>query len=73
MLKQVAKCAKSPKTTTVAVMLAAAALLTAAAAQFDGTAETVADWNHAIELCVIAVGLLFARDGDKTSEEVGAK
>lgn len=42
------------------------------AAQFDDDPNTVPDWN---QLVVVAAGtgLIFARDNNKTSEQVGAR
>lgn len=42
-------------------------------AQFDNDPATVADWGLVVALVIAAVGLLRARDNNKSSEEVGAK
>lgn len=64
---------KSYKTTGAAI----AALIVAAAAVIsayvDGDPETVPNWSVAIGIAVASIGLFFARDNDKSSEDVGAK
>jgi hypothetical protein len=69
--KSLATSAKSVKTTTLAVIVAAQAILGALSAHMDDNPETVANWNHAVEMLLIAVGLFFAKDGDQTSERLG--
>ena len=64
---------KSTKTTVIAFLIAGSALLTAVVAMIDEDPTTVANWNHVIELLLIAFGLLFARDSNVTSERAGAK
>lgn len=39
----------------------------------DGNPETNPDYNVAITAIIAGIGLLFARDDNKTSEETGAK
>jgi len=39
----------------------------------DGNPQTNPDWNTSIPLILTGLGLLFARDNDKSSEDVGAK
>ena len=39
----------------------------------DNDAVTVPDYNVAITAILAGIGLLVARDDDKTSEEIGAK
>jgi len=66
-------CVRNTKTTVMAFLVAASALLQAVIAQIDNDPTTFADWNRTIELLLIAIGLLFARDGNKSSEDVGVK
>jgi hypothetical protein len=63
---------KSWKTTTAAVAAIVAAIAAAVQAQWDGDASTVPDWSGVVPTLIAAVGLLFARDNDKRSEDVGA-
>lgn len=60
------------KTTTGGVIALLALILSAAAAMLDDDPETNPDWN-AVAVAAVAVGTLFARDSDVTSEEAGAK
>lgn len=39
----------------------------------DGDAATNPDWNTTVPLLISTVGLLFARQNNVTSEQVGAK
>lgn len=61
------------KTTVAGIAAMAAAIAAAVAAEFDASPETVADWGTVVAGLVAGLGLLFARDNDKTSEEAGAK
>lgn len=63
---------KSWKTTTAAVAAIVAGIAAAVQAQLDGDASTVPDWSGVVPILIAAVGLLFARDNDKRSEDVGA-
>jgi hypothetical protein len=38
---------------------------------FDGNPNTNPDWNQVVAASVVAVGLIFARDNDKTSKALG--
>ena len=41
-------------------------------AQFDNDPATVPDWTMVIGMITAGVGLVLARDNNKTSEQVGA-
>lgn len=60
------------KTTTGGIVALLALILNAAAAMLDDDPETMPDWNS-VAVAAVAVGTLFARDSDVTSEEAGAK
>lgn len=64
---------KSWKTTVAGVAGLVAAVATAVQTQFDGDPATTPDWAVVGALLATCVGLLLARDNDKTSEQVGAK
>lgn len=66
---------KSWKTTLVGILGAAAAIITFIAVPLlDGDAETSAKWMEGVGAAAAALGLgWFARDNDKSSEDVGAK
>lgn len=64
---------KNPRTTSFAIVGWLSLFFGALNAQFDGKEETVPDWNEVVSTGIIAAGLLFARDSNKTSEDVGAK
>ena len=64
---------KSWKTTIAAILAAVIAILSVVVAIVDGDPSTVPNWAAAGTAIAAAVGLLFARDNDKTSEDVGAK
>ena len=61
------------KTTLAAFLLAGGALCQAISAVIDSDAATNPDWSGVVTLVVIAVGLLFARDVDKSSQDVGIR
>lgn len=63
---------KSWKTTLAGAAAVVAAVATAVSAQFDNNPATVPDWTLVIGMITAGVGLMFARDNDKTSEQVGA-
>ena len=63
---------KSIKTTVVGVLAVLMAVLGAAQLLLDGDPATSPDWNAVGAAIMAGVGLILARDGDKTSEEVGA-
>jgi len=64
---------KSWQTTSMAIMTALAVIIPAGMLLLDGDATTNPNWNVVIPALTAAVGLIFARDGNKTSEDVGAK
>jgi hypothetical protein len=61
------------KTTSAGVLGILGTLCALGAAQFDGDPTTVANWAVALPTIIASIGLLFARDNNKTSEDVGAK
>ena len=63
---------KSWKTTLAGIAAIVAAVATAVSAQFDNDPATVPDWTLVIGMVTAGVGLVLARDNDKTSEQVGA-
>ena len=63
---------KSWKTTLAGIAAIVAAVATAVSAQFDNDTATVPDWTLVIGMITAGVGLVLARDNDKTSEQVGA-
>lgn len=60
------------KTTTSGVIALLVLLLNAAVAMLDEDPNTNPDFN-AISVAAVAVGTMFARDVDVTSEQAGAK
>lgn len=64
---------KSWKTTVAGVAGVIAAIATAIQAQFDGDPATIPDWALVGGLLATGIGLLLARDNDKTSEQAGAR
>lgn len=64
---------KSWKTTLAGIAGVVAAVASAVQAQFDGNPATVPDWGLVGALLATGVGLLLARDNNKTSEQVGAR
>jgi hypothetical protein len=65
---------KSWKTTVCGILAAVAAGITLVAIpMLDNDPATTANWGAFLAAAVAGLGLLFARDHDKTSEDVGAK
>ena len=64
---------KSWKTSAAGVGAILVALGSALSATFDADPVTVPDWGALVAAIIAGVGLLAARDNDKSSEEVGAK
>lgn len=60
------------KTTLAGIAAIVAAVGTAVSAQFDNDPATVPNWSMVIGMITAGVGLILARDNDKTSEQVGA-
>lgn len=58
------------KTTIAGVIAFAIIALQAAQLLLDGDPNTNPDWNLVVAEAMIMIGLLTARDNDKTSEEV---
>lgn len=63
---------KSWKTTLAGIAAIVAAVATAVSAQFDNDPATLPDWTMVIAMITAGVGLVLARDNDKSSEQVGA-
>ena len=62
------------KTTWCGILAALAAGITLVAIPIlDNDPATVADWGTFMATLAAAIGLLFARDNNKRSEDVGAK
>lgn len=61
------------KTTTAAVLGVVALAATQGAAMLDGDPATVPNWALVVAALPGLVGLFFARDNDRSSEDVGAK
>lgn len=64
---------KNWKTTVAGLGAIMVAVGVAMQAHFDGNPETIVQWEILITAVFAGVGLLFARDGDKSSESVGAR
>lgn len=61
------------KTTAAGIGGIMAVLGSALSAMFDADPTTIPDWTSVIAGVTMAIGLIFARDNDKSSEQVGAK
>jgi hypothetical protein len=64
---------KSWQTTLAGIAAIVAAIANAIVAQFDTEPLTVPDWPLVIAAISAGIGLIRARDNDKSSEDVGAK
>ena len=64
---------KNWKTTGAGVAAILVAVSAALTAFTDGDPATNIDFAMLISAVIAGVGLIFARDGDKTSEAIGAK
>lgn len=64
---------KSWKTSCAGLGAIVVALCAALSARLDGDPATTPDWKALGAQVVLAIGLLAARDNNKTSEQVGAK
>ena len=61
------------KTTVMGICTILSILSGVAIAFLDGNAATNPDWTTAVAGLTTAAGLIFARDNNKTSEDVRAK
>lgn len=61
------------KTTAAGIAAIVVAVASCVQALFDGNPDTVPNYEVAIAAVISGLGLLFARDNDKSSETVGAK
>lgn len=64
---------KSWKTTLAGIAAIVSAVALAIAHHFDSDPTTIADWSAVITALTAGVGLVLARDNDKTSEQAGAR
>lgn len=64
--------ARSWKTTTAGILAIVGSICAAISAELDGNPDTTANWAAVIPAAIAGVGLVMARDNDKTSENVGA-
>jgi hypothetical protein len=64
---------KSWKTTAAGIAAAVAAWAMQLQALWDADPATVPDWGIPVAATIAAIGLIVARDNDKTSEASGAK
>lgn len=64
---------KSWKTTACGILTIIAAVSPALKAMIDGDHATNPDWSLVAPLVTAGIAAIFARDNDKTSENVGAK
>jgi len=64
---------KSWKTTTAGIAGILVAIASCAQAAFDNDPATVPNYEVALAAVITGLGLIFARDNDKSSESVGAK
>jgi hypothetical protein len=64
---------KSWKTTALGILTVLGALSAAGLALLDGDPETVPNWTAVGTAITAGVGLIFARDNDRRSEDVGAR
>ena len=62
---------KSWKTTTAGIGAILVAVGSALSATFDADQTTVADWGAVVAAVIAGIGLLAARDNDKSSQDVG--
>lgn len=71
--KKASAIAKNPMTTAGAICGLIALVAQLGQALLDGNPETVPNWALISTVGPGLLGVLFARDGDKSSEDVGAK
>jgi len=63
---------KSWQTTLAGIAAFLAVFFNQITAQFDSDPATIADWNLVVGAAAVAIGLILARDNNKSSEKVGA-
>ena len=63
----------SPKTSAAAIALILATVGQVVYLMVDGDPGTNPDWTMAMSSIIAAIGFFFARDNDKSSEDVGIK
>jgi len=61
------------KTTGLGIVTIVMAIASAARMLLDDDVATMPDWNTVVTAVVAGIGLIFARDNNRTSESVGAK
>ena len=61
------------KTTGAALVMAVTAFIPVLKALTDGDPATIPNWNLFVPELIAAIGLLFARDSNKTSTQSGLK
>lgn len=64
---------KSWKTTGAGIGAILVAVGSALTAMFDGDPATVADWGAVVAAVIAGIGLIAARDNDKSSQDVGIR
>jgi uncharacterized membrane protein YhiD involved in acid resistance len=64
---------KSWKTTAAGIGAILVAVGSALTAMFDADPSTVADWGAVVAAVIAGVGLIAARDNDKSSQDVGIR
>ena len=65
---------RSWETSTAAISSFAVALMTLILVPYlDGNPDTVANWGAFMPILIANIGLMRARDNNKTSEQVGVK
>jgi len=64
---------RSWKTTATGLLAIVIAVATALKALWDNDPSTTPDWNAVAVAIMAGIGLLLARDNDKSSEDVGIK
>jgi ABC-type Mn2+/Zn2+ transport system permease subunit len=64
---------KSWKTTLFGVCTILSALSGVGISLLDGNPATNPDWSVVVTACITGFGLIFARDNNKSSEDVGIK
>jgi hypothetical protein len=73
MNKALTAAVKSWKTTVTGILVAASAWIEAIQKILDSDPATNPDWTIVFALTLAAIGLIFSRDADKTSTDLGLK